>query len=306
MNELIKPQWWLGLINWLLIAHLILALVTIIKTNKVDERPIDKLARILIIVFLPIIGPMLFLYKGWKPNSLGSILLLCSLSFYLIGCDSRSSLKDELRKSNPSLSHLDNQYKYIDKEGEITISKDDFQELLKSDGRPVESINSYYDSLSVIITKDLGNKEEANEALFALSYSWKRLAYYLWSNEAEAKDLAKRYNLRFPIEMKVYLEKEELHDDYLKEYLKGLKQKVYDEKKDEAILSLNNQDFLKYTLVNNPNREKDFSNASLTANVSSIPGNGELTTKTEAEATSTTSKGAGCGRKDCCMLKKKK
>ena len=199
------------------------------------------------------------------------ILIFCNL---YVEAQSQSSV-------NADYDYLNHKYNYLDRNYKIIISNEKFNELLKVYNLVPEQIVNYRDSLSVVLCGEFDIWIDRNRAHFHITYTWLRAGYYLWLSESEAKNLGQKFGFKMPYQLSEYARHPELWNDEMKEFMKNLRARVYDEKKDEEIIKMDNRQLLHYALVENPVRQKDFE-------------------RVQIERGQT---GVGCGKPNCCQTK---
>jgi hypothetical protein len=178
--------------------------------------------------------------------------------------------------------YLKHQYKYLDKDFQIIISKADFNELIENYKLIPEKIVSYKDSLRVVLCGEFDTWRQINIAFHRLSFSWLRNGYILWLTESEAKELGGKYHFKMPYELYDYTHNHpELWDQNMQDFIKQLRSKIYEVYKDKKVFEMTSDQLLYHALVQNPVRIKDFERV-----------------KKERQGLS-----VGCGEPDCCQTK---
>jgi hypothetical protein len=189
--------------------------------------------------------------------------------------------KNEVDKFQ-KIDYLNYNYKYLDENHKIEIPHRVFQKLLRENNFYPERINDYADSISVVMCGEFESWTQREIASFRVSYTWKRVGYYLWLTEDEAKDLGNKYSITKPYALIDLIRRHpEDWDDELVSFIANLKSKVENYTGNDDVRNMAHNDFLKFALVENPTRIKDYA---------------ELVMSRK----NTVSK--GCGKPNCCQL----
>lgn len=154
-------------------------------------------------------------------------------------------------------------YKSVDiKNKKILLSSEDFDKTVTKFSFYKERIKNYNDSLSIALMHEFGDPAAARIANLQINYNWKRISYYLWMPEEAAQQIALSYGITHPYYFKKRLENEQLYDEKLTQIMNDLKQKVYNQTKDESVLKISkSNDLLKISFEKNPQRLADFKNS---------------------------------------------
>ncbi|MCF8378447.1 MAG: hypothetical protein K9H49_02650 [Bacteroidales bacterium] len=207
------------------------------------------------------------------------ILFICNLHMKAqpqITEENKSQISEE-----KNYDYLNHNYNYLDENYKIIISNEKFNELLKVYELIPEQVQTYKDSLSVVLCGEFDKWSQRNRAQFRITYTWLRAGYHLWLTEAEAEKMGQKYGIKMPYQLSDYARHPELWNDEMKDFMKNLRARIYDETKNEAINKMDNKQLLNYALLENPDRQKDF----------------EIVQKERS------GNSVGCGKPNCCQTK---
>lgn len=214
------------------------------------------------------------------------ILLLMFLSCFCFIHSQNLDIK------NDKLSFFELDYEYLDEQFKINITNKNFQELTNKYNFYNERINSYDDSLAVILTHNFkGDWAKTNRARFILSYSWKRLSYHLWLSEIDVKIIAGKIKINHPYIFKQYLlnNKNSYTDKIFNDLIKKLKESSLDV---GNIKEMSRNDIMSFAMRHNKIRILDYQRDVYKQNHGEYPNeNSEL--------------GISCGKENCCQTIKK-
>lgn len=110
-----------------------------------------------------------------------------SIVFYLflsiLSCEEK---KGQVVRDDTKENYIHKPFKHLNDKWQIIVNKEDFQNYLNKYGYIDDNIVSYKDSLSVIMTAEFhGDWTTARQAAFQIGYTWTRLGYHLWLDDAE-------------------------------------------------------------------------------------------------------------------------
>ncbi len=156
--------------------------------------------------------------------------------------------------------YLNHNYKYLDSNFKINISNEEFQNLARKHNFYIDRIKTYRDSIPVVISDEFDHKGQVHIASIRIKFTWLRASYYLWISEEAAKELGTRYNFKYPYRLYEYFRSNDISiwDDYMKNFMIELRNKVYEYTNDFSVLIMNTKEFTTFALVNNPQRIKDY------------------------------------------------
>ena len=124
------------------------------------------------------------------------------IAFVLLFLSFCSLKSQEYSILNPvKIDYLAYKYKYLDKDYSIRISSDEFNKAVENYKFYPNKINNYQDSLAVIMMLEFNDWGKCNQATITIGFSWKRLGYYTWQTEKEAKLFAKSVGINHPWRM---------------------------------------------------------------------------------------------------------
>jgi hypothetical protein len=197
-------------------------------------------------------------------------------------------LTKETNKENLNFDYFNQNYKYLDKNFCIKISKTEFDNLVEKHGFYKGRITKYRDSLSVVFTENFkGDWKKAQIAKNRIGYTWLRLSYHLWQEADEVKSLAKSFNFNHPYLFKEFLINDSINID-VKLFFKDLRNKVkLNTKSSKNISSLSKNELLNFAMVHSYSRVSDFKKLKNTNHHRQLVQEGNFL-------------GANCGRKNCC------
>lgn len=179
--------------------------------------------------------------------------------------------------------YLSHDYKYLDDDFRVNISNDLFQELIKKYNYFPERIKTCRDSLGVVLMGEFDDWHKARVAKYRILFNYLRASYYLWTTEYEIKQMCDKYSYKYVYDFYEYFSSEEDDwDDDMKLFMSELRKKVIEHTGNKSVSEMTNKEFLKYTLLCNPQRIKDYER------LKEKRSNGE----------------ASCGKEDCCQKKK--
>ena len=153
------------------------------------------------------------------------------------------------------IDFLDYNYKYLDKDYNIIISKEEFEFAKKKRNFNNFPIHTYRDSLSVVLSYELNSHHGARIAANSLTFKWKRMEFYLWRDVEEIKRIGYSFNITHPWRFYEFLRDSTNHNKEKMALLNDLKARV--ENETEKQLEIYPYDkFLNRTFKLNPERIK--------------------------------------------------
>ena len=205
-------------------------------------------------------------------------LFLLFITFSIFG------QKHKVDSSLYSYDFLSHDYKYLDDNFNIDISKEEFKKIVEKYNFHEEKIKTCRDSLSVVMMGEFNDWTKARFAHTEVSFTYLRASYYLWISPLEVNDLCENYHFSHPYMLYKYIRYgEDNWDKNMRSFMATLRQKVTDSTGNQNALKLSNKEFLRYALSNNPKRLKDY----------------------EAMKSKRAKGDVSCGKKDCCQDKQK-
>ncbi len=205
-------------------------------------------------------------------------LVFCLLAVLVVFCKSE---KRDVKSDREYLNYdyFNHNYLYLTEDYSINIPSEMFDSKLNELKIPSCRINTYYDSLLVVMKLEFEDKHYARCGALRMGYSWERLAYHLWLTVDESKEFARRFDISHP-----YLFKKFIIDSQNPEidmFLDNLKNKIVVEYPDVKFVDLTRTKFLDQSMRLNPNRIKDLQ---------------DIKKRTEPKNV-----GEGCGKPNCCQ-----
>ncbi|QTE21430.1 hypothetical protein [Polaribacter cellanae] len=113
--------------------------------------------------------------------------------------------KDLKMDSLSKIDFLNKNYKYLDDNFNISISKETFDKAIKKYKFIKSRIRKYKDSLSVVLAYELGDEDASRIAKTRIGYTWLRLAYHIWLSEKECKKIGKNFGFTHPYRFKEFI-----------------------------------------------------------------------------------------------------
>lgn len=167
------------------------------------------------------------------------ILLIFNISFVIA------------QKNDKDFDYLNHPYKFLDKDFNIKINSVEFNKTLKEHQFIEEIINTYSDSLSVILMNEFGDWKKTRVAKLRITYKWERVGYHLWKNEDFVKKLAKRQEIKMPYELqeKFYNPKGNSEINLIVE---NLRKKLLESFNKDTLKTMSNKNLMKFAFNNNP------------------------------------------------------
>lgn len=178
-------------------------------------------------------------------------LLLISLS---LSAQKKPLVSQEIK----DYDYLTHKYEHLDENFKIHISSELFEGFMTEYKFYPQRIKAYKDSLSVVLMGEFDNWHKSRIAELQITYSLKRMAYYLWMTEAEAKKLYEKYNFVHTYRFYEYMKAPEMWERSMKKRMLKLRQRVAKASSNEDVLTMSNRLFLKQAWRYSPERIKDF------------------------------------------------
>ncbi len=164
-----------------------------------------------------------------------------------------------VKKEYLEYDYFAHSYKYLDEDFSISIPDTVFQKLMVDFRFYPERIKTYKDSLAVVLCGEFDNWDQNRIAGLRITFSWLRAGYYLWMTADEAQEIAQNYSFDHPYQFYQYFRYgEKFWDRRMKKIMRNLRNEVATITNDPNIYDLTNREFLKFSLVNNPVRIKDY------------------------------------------------
>ncbi len=193
-------------------------------------------------------------------------LLLFFLIFYKLSSsqnlgelDSILKISDNREKEIDSFVKMDffkKNFKYLDSDFKINIDSITFNAAVRKYKFYTERIKNYEDSLTIVLTYELRSNHGSRIAANRITYKWKKIGYYLWLSENEAKELGLSFGFEKP-----YLFYEFLIDEDKRTVEKSIVFKKLEEKLIENNIDIQSIDTYKKLIhiafKHNPDRISD-------------------------------------------------
>lgn len=193
-----------------------------------------------------------------------NILIIALLSF--TSTFSQENKEKISRENNPKIDSLvkidflSYKYKYLDKNFKIKIPKEVYEKTFVAYHFIPEKTKTYKDSLSVVLMAEFKDWDAQRIASLRINYTWQRLSYYLWMNEKEVLDLAKKLKIKMPYRLKELFV---ANDPKVKSEVLNLKNKLYLKFGNEDIKKMSGDELLNFAFKQNPEIMKDRNKHSL-------------------------------------------
>jgi hypothetical protein len=169
--------------------------------------------------------------------------------------DSLKGYLAERQKKIDSLKKIDfigKTYRYLDSDYKIKIDKNTFDKIILKKEVTVET---YKDSLMLVLIYELKSNEAANIAFHRILFSWKKMSIYIWETEQKTKNTASSLGFKHPYRFFEFLTNSKTDNPKKLEILTILKSKMSQKDIDKIDLKPYNE-FLNYAFKNNPERLK--------------------------------------------------
>ncbi len=198
---------------------------------------------------------------------------------------------------------LNHKYKFLTADYKIAIPdsvyKNSFKKYKYTEGRD----SKYSDSLGVVLMSEFNDWRISRMARNAILYEWKKIGYYLWITEPEAKKMGQSYGFKKPYSFRLFLNNDEKHDEKLKAFIVDLRKKVFMKTKNEAVKDMPLKKFLNISFQSSPIMIKEKAEFIIVRKKEMQirafeKEHGHLPNQDEMEHLATK-----CNKKDCCQKK---
>ena len=155
------------------------------------------------------------------------------------------------QENSKDFDYLNHTYKYLDKDFNIKIKSEEFNKTLKENKFIEERINTYSDSLNVVLMDEFDDWQKTRIAKLRITYKWERVGHHIWENEDFVKNLAKNQNIKMPYELqeKFYNPKGNSEINLI---VDDLRNKLIKNFKEDTLKTMSNKDLMKFAFNNNP------------------------------------------------------
>lgn len=151
------------------------------------------------------------------------------------------------------IDFLSYKYKNLDENFKINIDSSMFNSIVKKFGFYEERINTYNDSLRVVLTGEFEDSDYTRIAQLRITYTWKRVSYYLWENPENLQKIAKKHNIKYPYYFQACVEQSNCPNKEILKLVENLRTKLILKFGAETINALqNNNELLNFAFKNNP------------------------------------------------------
>jgi hypothetical protein len=168
------------------------------------------------------------------------------------------NIEDSIKKYI-DFDYMDYDYKYLDENYNIEMTSSDFNEALAKSNIKPRKLDTYKDSMYIVVWAEFGHGQQMRIAHLRLTMSWKRVGYYLWLSELETEKIGEFYKFNHPYKLYNFAYNEQNEwDQKMKDLIDDLRKRVYQETNEESVFELETKDFLSYALKANPSRQESF------------------------------------------------
>ncbi|WP_321316597.1 hypothetical protein [Labilibaculum sp.] len=182
-------------------------------------------------------------------------------------------------------NYFNHSYKYLDRDFNIKIAPEKFQEFIIRYKFYPKMIRTCSDSLGVVLMGEFNDWTKARIAQQRILFSELRASYYLWTTEDKIRQLCDKYSYKYVYEFYEYFSSEEdKWDTDMKLFMAELRKKVIEHTGDESVSEMTNKKFLRFSLLHSPQRIKD----------------------SDAKRAKQANGDISCGKENCCQDKTKK
>ncbi|WP_326983170.1 hypothetical protein VUJ46_01070 [Chryseobacterium sp. MYb264] len=152
------------------------------------------------------------------------------------------------------IDYLAYSFKYLNKDFKILIDNNSFNKSLKENHYIEERIKNYSDSLGVVLMYELNDWDATRIAKQQITFSWKRLGYYLHRSDRDLKNLNIKYEYKHPYLMFRHFKSNDEESEFKKAEINRIKNiLVTDFKQDyNMITKLSNEEILNKSFELNP------------------------------------------------------
>jgi len=147
--------------------------------------------------------------------------------------------------------YLNHSYQFLDKDFKININSEEFNNAVKEYKFIRERINTYSDSLSVVLMNEFGDWKKTRIAKLRITYQWERVGYHLWKNEDFVKKLAKSQTIKMPYELQEKFYNPQGNSE-INLIIESLRKKLLENFNNDALKTMSNKDLMKFAFNNNP------------------------------------------------------
>jgi hypothetical protein len=151
------------------------------------------------------------------------------------------------------IDFLSYKYKNLDENFKIKIDSSTFNSIVKKFGFYEERINAYNDSLRVVLTGEFEDSDYTRIAQLRITYTWKRVSYYLWESAENLQKIAKKHNIKYPYYFQACVEQSNCPNKEILKLVENLRTKLILKFGAETINALQtNKELLNFAFKNNP------------------------------------------------------
>ncbi|PQJ80013.1 hypothetical protein [Polaribacter porphyrae] len=167
----------------------------------------------------------------------------------------RKKLKiDSLSK----IDFLSRNYKHLDSNFNISISKELFDTAVEKYKFIRPRIRKYRDSLSVVLAYELDDEDASRIAKIRIGYTWLRFAYHIWLSEKECEKIGRNFGFTHPYRFKEFLVDDTNKEKRRLNFIDDLKKRMKKENSYQLDTFPNTNKLLNFALLENPIRKKAF------------------------------------------------
>ncbi|PXY02782.1 hypothetical protein DF185_01430 [Marinifilum breve] len=181
-------------------------------------------------------------------------------SFLLLGISLVSIAQSrEIPQPYKDYDYLSHKYEHLDENFKIHIESVKFDSIMTKYQYAPQRVDSWRDSLSVVLMGEFGNWDQQRIACNRISYSNLKTSYYLWITPEEVKQMAEKRGFKHPYRFYEYFRyHENKWDNGMKSFMEKLRKKVASVSERKDVLEMDNRSFLREALKLSPQRVKDF------------------------------------------------
>lgn len=149
-------------------------------------------------------------------------------------------------------------YEFLNERFEIHIDSIEFTNALDKYEYDPSRINTYKDSLGLVLMLHFNNWQKQRIAKNHIGYTWLRQSYHTWQTPEEAEEFAAQFGIAHPWRMYEFLIDESNDDERIHAFYKGLITKVAKETGRTDLKQLSKKELLTVAMRCNPTRIDDF------------------------------------------------
>jgi hypothetical protein len=192
------------------------------------------------------------------------------------------------------IDFLNYNYKFLDKSFKIVVKKDVYDKSFKDYKFTTNENFKYADSLSVVLMAEFNDWDVARIAKLRITYTWERVGYYLWKDESEILELAKRVNIDQPYRLQELIKN---NDEKISNEIDNLRKKLFLNFGENELKTMPLDQLLSFSFKNNPNIIKFKEESVKRSNIR------KFIYKHKRQPTLTEEKNlaGGCGKENCCQ-----